>query len=363
MDLRWWAILAAGVLCLAVGVATAWLLPVERVQRRLRPLAHVDRLTQLPEFARVHRRYVLSMLTTAVMLAIVFLGAIVAAARPVTPVVADDGYDAAHPRDIMLCVGQPVTDPTTADLLNFYADQANSFTGEAIGVTSANLRVVPMTRDHAYAEERLRYFANMARIQQELDTRKDVPLEQRYELAAGIDAFARAVTYVDYAPSIEDALALCMAGFPNFENTSEHRRQLVYLGYSQWRSADEQRPPLYDEGQLQAMAQRGGIQLNVVSRADVAETSPEANDMLRRLTGSTGGTFALYNPAGTAGSPDGDANVLTEKLGAINDAPPPASSLGGMTSAPRDVDAPAGALAVAVIGAVLLSLSLAVLRR
>lgn len=363
MDLRWWPIFIAGVLCLAVGVIAAWQLPVQRVRRRLRPLAHVDRLTRLPEFARVQRLYVISFLATAALLVVAFLAAIVSAARPVELAATDDGYNAAHPRDIMLCVGQPVTDPTTAGLLTFYADQAKSFTNESIGITSANLRAMPLTRDRTYAEQRLRYFAEMARIQQDLDTRKDVSVDRRLELAAGIDSFARAVTYVNYAPSVEDALALCMAGFPGFENPSEHRRQLVYLGYSRWRDGDETRSSLYDQGQIQAMAQRGGIQLNVISRADVAENSPEANDTLRGLTEATGGSFALYNPAGTAGSAGGDTSVLADKLDAINDNPPQAGQVGSSEPAPRHLDVPQAALAIAIVAAALLSVSLAVLRR
>lgn len=363
MDLKWWAIFVAGVLCLGIGAAAAWQLPVERMHRSLRPLAHVDRLTRLPEFARVHRIYVLSMAATAALLAIAVLSALLAAARPIELATADDSYNAAHPRDVMLCVGQPVTDPTTAALLTFYADQTTTNTYDAIGITSANQRVMPLTRDRTYAEQRLRYFADMAEIQQDLDTRNDVPVERRLELAAGIDEFARAVTYVDYAPSIEDALALCMTGFPGFDTRSEHRRQLVYLGYSQWRADDETRPALYDSGQIQAMAQSAGIQLNAISRADVAENSPHANDALRELTDATGGTFALYNPAGTAGTTGGDVGVLTEKLTRISGTAPPPSRAGTVAASPRDRDTPQAALAVAVIAAVLLSISLAVVRR
>jgi len=363
MDLRWWAIAIAGLLCLAVGAATAWWLPVQRVARRLRPLAHVDRLTRLPEFARVHRVYVISMAVTTALLIIAFVASIVAAARPVTLAAADDGYDAAHPRDIMLCVGQPVTDPTTAAVFNYYAAQAKSYTNEQIGVTSPDRRVMPMTRDHTYAEQRLQYFAGLAQIQQNLDTHKEVSTAQRLDLGAGVESFASAVTYVDYAQSLEDALALCMAGFPNFDNATDRRRQLVYIGYSRFRSSDEKRPALYDLGQIQAMAQRGGIQLNAISRADAAETSPEGNDMLRGLTGATGGRFALYNPAGTAGSDGGANKVLTAELDKINDNPPAAAVAGSSAVSLRYFDTPQIALAAGVIAVAALSVSLGVLRR
>ena len=94
MDLKWWPILVGGVVCLAVGIIAAWQLPVQRVQRRLRPLAHVDRLTRLPEFARVQRVYRVSMAISAAMLGIAFLSAIMAAARPVQAASDAAGYDA-----------------------------------------------------------------------------------------------------------------------------------------------------------------------------------------------------------------------------------------------------------------------------
>ncbi|SEH46694.1 hypothetical protein SAMN04489835_0132 [Mycolicibacterium rutilum] len=360
MELKWWVILAAGLLCLAVGAAAAWLAPVERVARRLRPLAHVNRLTRLPEFARVQRIYMITMAVTAGLLLIVFLSAIVAAARPVQLAAADDGYDAAHPRDVMLCVGQPVTDPTTADFLNYYAEQAKSFTNEQIGLTSANLRVMPMTRDNTFIEQRLRYFASMPQIQQALDTHQEVSLDDRLELAGGIEAFARTVNYVDYATSLEDVLALCLSGFPALDNTSDHRRQLVYLGYSRFRSSEETRPALYTLDQVQSMAQRGGVQINAISRADVAETSDQGNDGLRTLTDATGGRFTLYNPAGTAG---GTSQVLSASLEEITDNPPAAASLGVSTNTPRYFDKPQLPLAVAVVAAALLSVGLVVLRR
>lgn len=187
--------------------------------------------------------------------------------------------------------------------------------------------------------------------------------DERLELAAGIEAFARSVTYVDYAASLEDALAMCMTGFPNFDNATGHRRQLVYIGYTRWRGADEARPALYDRGQVQAMAQRGGIQLNAIARADVADTGPAGNDTLRALTEATGGTFARYNPAGTAASDGGPGQVLSADLDEITDDPPPAVVAGGSVVSPRYFDTPQIALAVAVIAAALLSVSLVVLRR
>ncbi|WP_461715744.1 hypothetical protein, partial [Streptomyces sp. DSM 41036] len=92
MDLRWSWLLIVGVLGLAIAVLIAWRLPVAKAQRRMRTLANVSRLTRLPEFARVQRIYLISMAVVGSMVAIAFLGAIVAAARPAKLASANDGY-------------------------------------------------------------------------------------------------------------------------------------------------------------------------------------------------------------------------------------------------------------------------------
>ena len=360
MDLRWSWLLVAGVLGLAVAVLIAWRLPVAKVQRRMRPLANVSRLTRLPEFARVQRIYLISMAVVGSMVAFTFLGAILAAARPAKLASANDGYDAAYPRDIMLCVGQPVNDPTTSDFLNYWAEKAKGATNTSFGITSQNLRALPITRDSAYAEQRMRYFAGLAGIQQKLDTHQKVPVEQKLELSAGLESFARPIKYADYAPSLEDTLAMCLSGFG--PSSGSHRRQLVYLGYSKFRADGEKRPSLYDQSQVLAMAQRQGIQINAVSRADVDQISQAGNDSLRALTEATKGRFSLYNPAGT-GSSDGANDILNGALDKIDQDPPVPMYLGVNQDSKRYFDIPTIPLATAVVAALALSVGLGVLRR
>lgn len=360
MDLRWGWLLIVGVLGLALAVAVAWRSPITKVQRRMRPLANVHRLTRLPEFVRVQRIYLISMAVVGSMVAIAFLGGLAAAARPTKLASANDGYDAAHPRDIMLCVGQPVSDPTTADFLNYWADEAKASTNTSFGITSQNLRALPMTRDNGFAEQRMRYFAGLAGIQQRLDTHQDVTVEQKLELSAGMDAFARRVTYADYAPSLEDTLAMCLEGFG--PSSGAHRRQVVYIGYTKFRSDDEKRPSLFDRSQVLAIAQREGIQINAISRADVEQISDAGNESLRALTSATKGHFALYNPAGT-GAADGANEILDGDLDTIDDNPPAPRYLGITQTTKRYFDDPTVPLTIAVVAALALSVGLGVLRR
>ena len=363
MGLKWWPVILVGLVCLAAAVAAASLLPMAKVQRVLRPLAHVERLTRLPEYVRIYRIYFLSVIITGVLLLATFATAVYAGARPVGSSNSTKQFDTEHPEDIMLCVGEPVTDPSTANFLKHYAEQVKSFDTQRIGLTSPTLRVVPLTRDYDFAADRFDYFAKMARIQQDLDTGKQVSDADRAELKDGIEKFSQPITYVDYAKSAEDILALCMTGFPQFDGKSTHRRSLIYLGYSALRSPDEQRAQLYTEQAIKDMGVAAGVQINVISRSDVVQSTQDANTRLESIAQATGGKFALYNPAGTAKADQGSDPTLDRLLDQIKDNPPEAVLPSGTIVSRQSWDSPEYALLASIITAILLCASLAVLRR
>ena len=152
----------------------------------------------------------------------------------------------------MLCVGEPVTERATGEFLTYFARQATTYGTQRIGLTSPNRRVVPLTRDYQYAAGKFGDFAQAAKM----------PEDVAEDMAA---SFSPPVRYVDYAPSVEDILALCMTGFPSFEHKSTHRRSLIYLGPSTIRGPGETRPSLFSDQRATDMAAAAGIQINVVS--------------------------------------------------------------------------------------------------
>ena len=124
-----------------------------------------------------------------------------AAARPTG---AGEDFDATHPEDIMLCVGQPVTDAATAEFLDYFARQAadsDQTTAanqtQRIGLTSVNRRVVPLTRDHSTPRRG------------SVSTRTRVRRSRR-------PSHRRCYTRTTQL-SVNDVLALCISGFPSFE--------------------------------------------------------------------------------------------------------------------------------------------------
>lgn len=327
MALTWWPVALVGLLCLAGAFALALLVPMEQVRRQLRPLANTSRLTRLPEYARLARARTLSTIVVIVLLVVLLGAAIVASARPTGWLWSSADNDV--PEDVMLCVAEPVTSEATGEFLSYFAHQARRYGTERIGLTSANRRVLPLTRDHQFA---VATFGDLAELSDPgaADTMRD-----------RVAAFAPPVRYLDYAPSVADILALCLTGFPSFETPGEHRRSLIYLGPGQIRRPDETRPSLFTEQQVTDLAREAGVQVNAL--ASSAGT-------VREIVNSTGGRYIAVDPA-----------RMASDLDSVRAHAP--SQSGDTTVTGWRGDAPTVPLAVAVVAAMLLGLSLVVLRR
>lgn len=364
MDLRWAPVLIVGLIALVVVLAVGMLAPMAKITKVLRPLAHVERLTTMPEYARVARTQYWSMLVTLVLLVAMFATALLTTSRPAGFSSASRNFEAVHPEDIMVCVGQPVTDPTTAGFLNYFDQQIKTFDTQRIGLTSPTLRVVPLTRDYDYAGTEFSRYADMATLQHQLDTTKELPGPQAQELHAGINDFSREVSYVNYTRSAQDILALCLTGFPSFEDKSTRRRSLIYLGYSDFRDPQDSRKSLFSDQQVKDMATAAGIQINVINRADVVKSPEQSNQALAGIAAVTGGRYSVYNPAGTAGAdPSGIDPTLAAVVDKIRANPPNVVLPSGTIVTRRSWDYPNLPLLGSLMVAALLFVSLAVLRR
>ena len=325
MDLKWWPVAAIGLGCFAAVVALAALLPMTAARRQLRPLANIARLTRLPEYAKVARLRSLSTIVTLVVLTIMFGAATWAAARPT---MASNDFDAAHPEDIMLCVGQPVTDAATAEFLDYFAQQVTaSPPAQRIGLTSLNRRLVPLTRDHQYAAAQFGRYSGAPSAQSA--------------------SFAPPVPYTDYAANVNDVLALCLSGFSTAEERDTHRRSVIYLGPSDLRGDGERRRALFTDSGVRDLARRAGAQVNVVDTVP----SPVSGSLIA-LTEQTGGRYVTPGP-----------RSVTTTFDQIRAHTPPARLADGTVVAAESRDAPVVPLSIALLSAAVLSVALLVLRR
>ncbi len=261
MGLTWIVVVIAGCLALAGCIAAVLLRPMAARRRRLRPLANVDRLTQLPEYVRARRRRTAITVGTIALLTATFAAAVVTAARPTGLPSATGESGTRAPEDVMVCVGGPPTDPATGAALRYFADRVTEFDTQRIGLTSSNRRVIPMTRDYQYASAQFSAAA---------------------EDGGRGDDFASPVSYVDYSESVEDLLALCLTGFPSFEQKADQRRSLIYVGPGTLRTPNDRGTTLFTADRVRDIAIEAGVQVNVLF------TGP-APDALVALAADTGG--------------------------------------------------------------------------
>lgn len=145
MELRWWFVVAGGLALLAGVALAAYCWPIRQRPRSLRPLAWVQRLTALPEYVLAYRRYRIMLAATAIATTGLLLAAIVATARPVSSKATAAEINRAHPEDINLCIAYDPAAHDVSELLNYFRDQAKTFDTQRLALTSATLRVIPMT--------------------------------------------------------------------------------------------------------------------------------------------------------------------------------------------------------------------------
>ena len=312
MDVTWWWVVIVACLLVAVVIVAALTGRRDVDRARFRPLANTARLTTLPAYIRAVRRRNLMAAATMALLIVAFSGAVLAAARPTG--LPSTSYDAAssQPEDIMVCTDG--SGETYSRALRYFAERIGGFDTQRIGLTTPDRRVVPLTRDHEYAVA-------------------------RFDEASRSDA-AEAVAYSDYAPTIDDLIALCITGFPDFEQPAAQRRSVVYIGPARLAGDDA----LFDADRLRLLATGAGVQVNaVVTDVD--------NAALQRLAVDTVGG---YHPPGSD---------VSAALADIRDHPPSETAVDGPNARAANPETPEIPLLVGLLAVLsLLALPLVVRR-
>jgi hypothetical protein len=253
MDVIYWGVAIVGCVALAACIAAALLPPRRDQPEKLRALANTNRLTSLPEYARAVRRHTVMAAAAVMILVLAFIAAAFAASRPTGLLALNRDAGTEQPEDIMVCVGAPAEDPAVNGTLRYFAEAVREFGTERIGLTSPDRRLIPLTRDYQYAAGR---FAGYAQPQPLVST----------------------VVYSDYTATIEDVLALCLTGFPDFDAGAPVRRSLIYVGPGTL--GDGGARSLFTGQQVRDMASAAGVQVNAITDGD---------GLPAELAGQTGG--------------------------------------------------------------------------
>lgn len=241
MDVIYWGAAIVGCVALAACIAGALLSPRRDQPDTLRALANTSRLTSLPEYARAVRRHTITAAAAVAILVLAFVAAALAASRPTGLPALNQAAGSEQPEDIMVCVGAPAEDPAVNGTLRYFAEAVREFGTERIGLTSPDRRLIPLTRDYQYAAGRFAGYAQPQRL-------------------------VSSLVYADYTATIEDVLAMCLTGFPEFDAGAPVRRSLIYVGPATL--GEDAGTSLFTAQQVRDLATTAGVQVNAITDDD-----------------------------------------------------------------------------------------------
>ncbi|MCU1425217.1 MAG: domain containing CoxE-like protein [Microbacteriaceae bacterium] len=274
----WWAPLV-WLVVMAVVVVTVVIVLRRRAKARLRapdsslPIAHRDRLTALPGYARALRRYRLLLAGFAACLVLLLVAAVALSARPAA--VASVQPDLKN-RDIVLCldISGSMVD-YDKEVLEVFGELAEQFTGERISLVIFNASAVtrfPLTSDYGYIS---RQFA---------------------ELSAEFDSetadYYSGTLFGDGSSLVGDGLASCAV---RFDTPEVERSRSVILVTDNLVAGD----PIFTLPEAGALARDKGVLVYGINPGDTAAKSYLANlaTEFRTVVEQTGGAyFSLDDP-------------------------------------------------------------------
>ncbi|AMM21130.1 hypothetical protein AX769_14520 [Frondihabitans sp. PAMC 28766] len=272
----WWMPLVA----LALAVAGA--LVYREWRRRTRdgggrsgtPVAHSERLTELPEYRRILRRY-RALLAGLLVVVVVAAGSGVLLASRVSSV--DVVEPQSYKRDIMLCldVSGSMTD-VDAKIADTFATLAGDLHGERIGLTifdSSAVTVFPLTDDYGYVKTELTKYRDSFRSQGNDGLRYWTGTD----LGSG-------------ASLIGDGLGSCVLGFDG--DKSSTRPKSIVLATDNYVNGS----PLLTLKQAAALATKRNVRVYAIDPVDYSSdtaTNSVALDLKNEALSTGGGFYAL----------------------------------------------------------------------
>ncbi|MCU1559185.1 MAG: hypothetical protein JWP90_138 [Mycetocola sp.] len=285
-----WLATTAGVVALAL-----WL----RARRRARalatavPVAHSDRLTQLPAYRAALVRYRAALYGAVVVVSLVLVAAVLMSSR----LVSISSYQPEmRNRDIVLCldVSGSMIDYDAA-IVRTFRDLVDEFDGERIGLVLFNASAVthfPLTTDYRFVREQL------TRLENDLSS----PLSDY--------AFINGTLLGEGSSLIGDGLGSCVM---RFDDVDRERSRSIVLATDNY-VAGEQILTLPEAGAFAAERKVRVYGINpgdVTSKDYIAEF---AREMERVVLATDGGYFALADPSAIPSIVDGIEAQQTERL-------------------------------------------------
>jgi len=270
----WWAPLA-WLVALAAAVAVAALIARRRRRRTAEslPIAHRDRLTALPGYARALRRYRRLLVGLIASLLVLLAGVALITARPAS---VSSVQPKLSNRDIVLCldVSGSMVD-YDKEVLDVFGELSEQFTGERISLVVFNASAVtrfPLTSDYDYITEQ---FA---------DLRADFDSEN--------SDYYRGTLFGNGSSLVGDGLASCAV---RFDAPDAERSRSVILVTDNLIAGE----PIFTLAEAGQLARDRGVTVFGINPGDTAAKSYLADLAIefRTVVEGTGGSyFALDDP-------------------------------------------------------------------
>ncbi|MGO4147499.1 vWA domain-containing protein [Paenarthrobacter sp. YAF11_1] len=275
MELSYWWILPLTAAAVAIN---AWLYRRRRPPQA-RPIAHGDRLTDLPEYQHALRRYRLRLMV-AVILGAVFLAATATAAA--RPILRTTEQPEIRNRDIVLCldVSGSMTS-TDAAIATVFQELAKEFDGERIGMVifdSSSVQLFPLTDDYDYAAEQL--------------------AEAKEALDSGAGSFFDGTWNGAGSSLIGDGLASCVQSFPDDTGAADAQRsRSVVLATDNFLSGE----PIFSLEEAAALAADKKVKVYALNPSDMdyGNQPDEPGAQLRAAAERTEGSYFTVDSAET----------------------------------------------------------------
>lgn len=274
MELTYWwmPLVALAVVGVGVWLYLGWRRRTrERLHRDGVPVAHSERLTELPAYRRVLRRYRTLLAGVLVMVVVASgVGVLLASRVSSVEVVQPQSYK----RDIVLCldVSGSMTD-VDAKIVDTFASLAKNLHGERIGLTvfdSSAVQVFPLTDDYDYVKTELTTYRDSFRSQGESGL--------RYWTGTDLG---------DGASLIGDGLASCVLGFDG--DTSSKRPKSIILATDNYVNGS----PIFTLKQAGALATKRNVRVYGIDPVDYSggQGLDSVATEMKNVVDSTGGGF------------------------------------------------------------------------
>ena len=268
----WWTIPVWA----ALVVVVALLLRRRRAERAAvsLPIAHRDRLTSLPGYARALGRYRRLLVLIVASLAVVLFGAVALTARPAS--VASVQPELKN-RDIVLCldISGSMVD-YDKEVLDVFGELAQQFTGERISLVVFNASAVtrfPLTSDYDYISNQL--------------------TELREQFDSTDSDYYRGTLYGNGSSLVGDGLASCAV---RFDSPDQERSRSVILVTDNLIAGK----PVFTLPEAGELARSRGVRVYGINPGDTAAKAylAELATEFRTVVDGTGGAYyALDDPA------------------------------------------------------------------